>query len=75
MHPRRLSVPDHVGSAALKLWARLTPTEEEPSPRLMRPWYDGTMLVATVLAAVVTAATFTLQFHLLLRAFLKTLAA
>jgi hypothetical protein len=41
----------------------------------MRPWYDGTMLVATVLAALVTAATFTLQFHLLLRAFLKTLAA
>jgi hypothetical protein len=41
----------------------------------MRSWYDGTMLVATVLAAAVTAATFTLQFHLLLRAFLKTMAA
>jgi hypothetical protein len=57
-------------------YGRVSPrTKEEPSPRLMRPWYDGTMLVATVLAALVTAATFTLQFHLLLRAFLKTLAA
>jgi hypothetical protein len=33
------------------------------------------MLVATVLAAAATATTFTLQFHLLLRAFLKTLGA
>jgi hypothetical protein len=37
----------------------------------MRPWYDGTMLVVALLAAVVTAATFTLQFHLPLCAFLK----
>lgn len=38
--------------------------EEAPEPRVTRPLYDGTMLAATVLSAVVAAMTFVVQFHL-----------
>ena len=45
-------------------YGRVSPqTDEEPQPRLMKPWYDATMLVATVLVAVVTVVTFALQFR------------
>jgi hypothetical protein len=44
-------------------YGHVSPGPEEPQPRLMNPWYDGTMLVATVLVAVVTIATFALQFR------------
>ena len=49
-------------------YGRVSPEpDEELQPRLSRPLYDGTMLVATVLAAVVAVITFALQFRLVLR--------
>ena len=42
-------------------YGRESPQPETPEPRLMRPLYDGTMLVATVVGAAVTVVAFALQ--------------
>jgi hypothetical protein len=57
----------------LRRWLRLTRavSDKEPKPRLIRPLYDGTMLVATVLIAAVTAITFALQLRAILLAWLR----
>jgi len=48
-------------------YGRVSPKpDEEPQPRLMRAVYDGTMLVATVVVAVVTVVTFAFQFRSIL---------
>jgi hypothetical protein len=42
-------------------YGRISPPPETPPARLMRPLYDGTMLVATVVGAAVTVIAFALQ--------------
>jgi hypothetical protein len=44
-------------------YGRVSPQPEESPPRLMRPLYDGTMLVATVLGAAATVITLALPTH------------
>ena len=47
-------------------YGRVSPQPEKtPEPKVTRPLYDGTMLGATVLSAVVAAITFIFQFRLL----------
>jgi len=47
-------------------YGRVSPQlEKPPEPKITRPVYDGTMLGATVLSAIVAAITFTFQFGLL----------
>ena len=45
-------------------YGRVSPQAEESEPKVTRPLYDGTMLAATVVGAIVTVVTFSLQFHL-----------
>lgn len=40
---------------------RTSPAPEEVSPRVARPWYDGTMLVATIVGSAATAASLAAQ--------------
>jgi Ca2+/Na+ antiporter len=42
-------------------YGRVSPQPQAPPARLMRPVYDGTMLVATVVAALVAVITFAFQ--------------
>ena len=44
-------------------YGRVSPQPQTPSARLMRPVYDGTMLVATVVGAAVAVVTFAFQFR------------
>jgi len=44
-------------------YGRVSPQPETPPARLMRPLYDGTMLVATVAGALVAVITFAFQAH------------
>ena len=45
-------------------YGRVSPQAEESEPKITRPFYDGTMLAATVVGAMVAVVTFSLQFHL-----------
>jgi hypothetical protein len=45
-------------------YGRVSSQTEESEPKLTKPLYDGTMLVATVLMTLVAMVTFALQFHL-----------
>ncbi len=45
-------------------YGRVSPQAEESEPKVTRPLYDGTMLAATVVGAIVAVVTFSLQFHL-----------
>jgi hypothetical protein len=45
-------------------YGRVSPEPETPPPRLMRPVYDGAMLVATVLGMIATGTALVLQVHL-----------
>jgi len=47
-------------------YGRVSPqVEEESEPKVTRPLYDGTMLVATLASPAIAIATSILQFHLL----------
>ena len=45
-------------------YGRVSPPAKESEPKVTRPLYDGTMLAATVVGAIVAVVTFSLQFHL-----------
>lgn len=44
-------------------YGHVSPESEATPPRIMRPLYDGTMLVATVVGTAVTVITLALQVH------------
>jgi hypothetical protein len=46
-------------------YGRVSPqAKEESEPKLAKPLYDGTMLVATVAGPLIAAVTAVFQFHL-----------
>jgi hypothetical protein len=46
-------------------YGRVSPQQEESEPKVTRPLYDGTMLVATLAGPAIAILTSILQFHLL----------